>query len=97
MTTELALVANITAHPGKGEDLKNALEALLVPTRAEVGCLQYDLHQNNNNADAFVYFERWSDYDVWQDHMKTDHINVFLELTKDIIADFSVTELHKIG
>ena len=97
MTTELALVANITAHSGKSAELRIALEALLVPTRAEVGCLQYDLHQDNNNAEAFVYFERWSDYDVWQDHMKTDHINVFLELTKDIIADFSVTELHKIG
>lgn len=97
MTTELALVANIIAHSGKGADLKTALEALLVPTRAEVGCLQYDLHQNNNNPEAFVYFERWSDYDVWQDHMKTAHINAFLESTKDIIADFNVNELHKIG
>ncbi|RBP83199.1 antibiotic biosynthesis monooxygenase [Marinomonas rhizomae] len=97
MFTELVLVANITAHPGKGAELKTALEVLLVPTRAEVGCLQYDLHQDNNNAEAFVYFERWSDYDVWQDHMKTDHINVFLESTKDMVADFSVTELHQIG
>ena len=97
MSTELVLVANITAHPGKGAELKTALEALLVPTRAEVGCLQYDLHQDNNNTEAFVYFERWSDYDVWQDHMKTDHINVFLESTKDMVADFSVTELHQIG
>jgi quinol monooxygenase YgiN len=97
MTTELVLVANITAHSGKSAELRAALEALLVPTRAEVGCLQYDLHQDNNNAEAFVYFERWSDYDVWQDHMKTTHINAFLESTKDIISDFSVTELHKIG
>ncbi|SHG04975.1 Quinol monooxygenase YgiN [Marinomonas polaris DSM 16579] len=97
MTTELVLVANIKAHPGKSAELKTALEALLVPTRVEAGCLQYDLHQDNNNAEAFVYFERWSGYDTWQDHMKTTHINTFLESTKDIIADFSVTELHKIG
>lgn len=97
MTTELVLVANITAYSGKGAALKKALEALLVPTRAEVGCLQYDLHQNNTNPDAFVYFERWADRDVWQDHMKTDHINTFLETTKDTIAQFDVTELHKIG
>ena len=97
MTTELVLVANIRAHSGKSAALKIALEALLVPTRAEVGCLQYDLHQDNKTPEAFVYFERWTDYDVWQDHMKTDHINAFLDVTKDLIAEFDVTELHKIG
>ncbi|WP_137170410.1 putative quinol monooxygenase [Marinomonas sp. FW-1] len=97
MTTELVLVANLIAHPGKGAELQAALETLIEPTRAEVGCLQYDLHQNNKNSDAFVFFERWADYDVWQDHMKTDHINAFLEVTKEVIADFNVTELHKIG
>ena len=97
MATELVLVANIRAHSGKSAALKAALEALLVPTRAEVGCLQYDLHQNNKTPETFVYFERWTDYDVWQDHMKTDHIKTFLEVTKDVIAEFDVIELHKIG
>ena len=97
MTIELVLVANTRAHSGKSAALKAALEALLVPTRAEVGCLQYDLHQNNKTPGAFVYFERWTDYDAWQDHMKTDHIKTFLEVTKNVIAEFDVTELHKIG
>ncbi|MBJ7556415.1 putative quinol monooxygenase [Marinomonas spartinae] len=97
MTSELVLVANITAHSGKGAALKKALEALLKPTRAEDGCLQYDLHQSNTNPDGFVYFERWANRDVWLEHMKTDHIKTFLEVTKTVIAQFDVTELHKIG
>lgn len=41
----LTIVANIHAKAGREELVRAELEKLVVPTRKEAGCLQYDLHQ----------------------------------------------------
>ena len=44
----LSLVARIKAKPGKEAELRQVLTALVQPTRAEEGCLTYDLHVAND-------------------------------------------------
>jgi len=56
MEKELTLVATITAKAGKADTLKNALLDLVTPTRAEVGCLQYELHQDNQDPKRLCVF-----------------------------------------
>ncbi|NLQ18766.1 antibiotic biosynthesis monooxygenase [Marinomonas sp. M1K-6] len=97
MENELTLVATITAKAGKAENLKDALVDLVAPTRAEVGCLQYDLHQDNQDPQAFVFLERWSGYDVWHDHMESTHIKAYIALSDDLVNEFVVKEMHAIG
>jgi hypothetical protein len=41
----LTVIAFMRAAPGKREELKAALEALIEPTRQENGYVNYDLHQ----------------------------------------------------
>ena len=71
----LTIVAKITAAPGKEELLRTALEKLVAPTRAEVGCTQYDLHADNLDPAVFLFFEIWETRELWQDHLKSPHIN----------------------
>lgn len=40
------VVAVITAKPGSEDAVRAALEALVAPTRAEAGCLSYDLSES---------------------------------------------------
>jgi len=55
--SKLTIVANITAKSDKIEFVKGELEKLIDITRAEEGCLQYDLHQDNEKPAHFMFYE----------------------------------------
>ena len=54
---KLTIIANVKAKSDKIDFVKRELEKLIPTTRAENGCLQYDLHQDNNNPGHFLFFE----------------------------------------
>ena len=71
---KLTLVANITAKADKIDLVKAELEKLIDITRAEEGCLQYDLHQDNENPAHFMFYENWESRELWQAHMSAQHL-----------------------
>ena len=93
--TPLTLAAHITAKSDKIDLVKAELEKLVDPTRAEEGCLQYDLHQDNKNPAHFMFFENWATYDTWQAHMTTPHIIAYMAAVDGAIDDFTVYEMTK--
>lgn len=66
----LTILAKITAVVGQEDLVKRELTKLVAPARAENGCLQYDLHQDNDDPTVFVFYENWETRDLWQVHMK---------------------------
>ena len=70
----LAMLVEFRAQPGKREELKAALLALVAPTRAEEGCLLYDLHEDTEDADAFCFYEVWRDKAAHAAHDGTAHV-----------------------
>ena len=57
---KLTVVARFKAKPGKEEQVKRELLKLLAPTRAETGCLNYDLHESLGNPAEFLFHENWA-------------------------------------
>jgi len=57
--SQLTIAANITAHPEKVNLVKVELLKLIEVTRAELGCVNYDLHQDINNPAHFMFYENW--------------------------------------
>ena len=51
----VAVVAELVAKPGKEEELRRELLALVEPTRREEGCVQYDLHVSTEERGRFVF------------------------------------------
>lgn len=92
----LTIVANIFAVPEKRELVKQELEKLIAPTQAEEGCIQYDLHQDNEDANHFLFFEQWESRDLWQAHMKNDHLAAFLNSTEGAVANLQIFEMSKV-
>jgi len=89
----LTIVADIVAHPDKTKFLKAALERLLPTTRAEEGCVQYDLHQDNENPAHFLIYENWESRDLWQAHMNAPHVTAHMEATDGAIVEFALYEM----
>ncbi|HYB87910.1 MAG TPA: antibiotic biosynthesis monooxygenase family protein [Streptosporangiaceae bacterium] len=53
----LTVIAFMRAAPGKREELKAALEALIGPTKQEGGYVNCDLHQGVEDPDFFTFYE----------------------------------------
>lgn len=95
--TKLTIVANIHANPDQIELVRAELEKLVPITRAEKGCLQYDLHRDNDNPAHFMFYETWQSRDLWQVHMNAPHLAAYMEATHGAVAEFTLTEMTAIG
>ena len=94
---KLTIVAQITAKPDQVEFVKTQLMGLIEKTKQEAGCLQYDLHQDNNDPTVFLFYENWESRELWQDHIQSDHIAAYRSATEGAIQDariFEMTQVH---
>ena len=93
----LTIIADIHAEPDQIERVRAELEKLIPVTRAEKGCIQYDLHQDNEDPAHFTFYENWESRKLWQAHMQAPHLKAWKKATDGAIAKFSLHELSRIG
>jgi quinol monooxygenase YgiN len=93
----LTILAQINAEPGKEALVHSELEKLVPITRAEAGCLQYDLHVDNENPGFFVFYENWENRELWQTHMNAPHLAAYMAATEGAVASFTLHEMSNIA
>ncbi|GGP90233.1 putative quinol monooxygenase [Shewanella ulleungensis] len=91
--SQLTIVANITARADKIDLVKAELLKLIEVTRAEEGCINYDLHQNNTNPAHFMFYENWQSRELWQAHMGNQHLADYVAATEGAVVEFVVSEM----
>ena len=94
---KLTIVANIFAKPDQIDLVKAELEKLVPITRAEKGCLQYDLHRDNSNAAHFMFYENWESRELWQAHMAAPHLAAYMKATDGAVVEFVLNEMTHIA
>src|SRR5262245_12120285 len=82
MLTNLAF---FRAKPGQTTSLGKALRDLVNPTRQEAGCIFYDLHQSQEDADSWFVYENWRSSADLDAHMQSTHIRTFLDLAPSLM------------
>lgn len=95
--SKLTIVANIHANTDKVELVKAELEKLVPITRAEKGCLQYDLHQDNSNPAHFMFYENWESRELWQTHMNAPHLAHYMQATDGAVDEFILNEMTQVS
>ena len=95
--SKLTIVADFHAHPDQVDLVKAELKKIIPITQAEKGCLQYDLHQDNENPAHFMFYENWESRELWQDHMNAPHLAAYKKATEGAIAEFKLYEMSHIG
>lgn len=70
-----SLVVDLRAQPGRGDALEHAIEKCRIVrlSRAEPGCLGYDIGRDTESPDAFVVYECWRDLGALEKHLATRH------------------------
>ena len=64
------LVVTITAAPGKGAELAQAMKARCQECMTEPGCEQFEIFQSALNPDKLALLELWSDQEALDAHAK---------------------------
>ncbi|MCL6415518.1 antibiotic biosynthesis monooxygenase [Aestuariirhabdus sp. Z084] len=95
--SQLTIVANIIARADQVDLVKAELLKLIDVTRAEEGCINYDLHQDNENPAHFLFFENWQSRELWQTHMENQHLKDYLAAVEGAVDSFTLNEMTPIG
>lgn len=82
----LYLVATLKATQGREYELLEALQALVPPSRSEVGCIKYDLHVETTQSAIFVVYEIWKDQQALDQHASSNHFQTFLQAAEPLLA-----------
>ena len=84
---KLTVVARIKAKPGMEATVQEALMALVGPTRSEAGCINYDLHQSQDDKTLFLFYENWTDKKDLGEHLAMPYLKGFLDRADELLAE----------
>jgi quinol monooxygenase YgiN len=101
----IRVVAVITAHPGRRDELMAAFRANVPNVRAEKGCIEYAGHidaadigtfQAKFGPDALVVLESWESPEALRAHVAAPHMKAYGQKTKDLVAGRTIHVLSAI-
>jgi quinol monooxygenase YgiN len=95
--SELPLCVVLIAKAGQEQALHQALLTLVPTTRAEEGCLQYDLFRDNENGRRFVLIERWQNRALWEAHMNMPHLKHFSAISDRLVEEWTLMQLSQLA
>jgi quinol monooxygenase YgiN len=71
------VIATLTVKPELKAELFAAAKECITATRAEKGCLSYDLFESTSDPGKLVFVEQWESADFLPQHSKSDHMRAF--------------------
>jgi quinol monooxygenase YgiN len=85
MPATVHVIARWSAKPGKEEELKAVLTALIPASRREIGCYQYDLLHNPADPRDFCFVERWDSDNALEQHAASAHVEAAISEAKSLV------------
>lgn len=83
---KLTVLARVYAKEDAAEKVRQECLALVAPSRAEKGCINYDLHQSVDDKTLFVFYENWMSREALERHLEMPHSLRFDERTDGLLA-----------
>lgn len=100
MTSGASVALLVTLHAGAGsrERLRDELAILATVSRADAGCIRYDVLEEADSPDRFVLFEEWLDDAALDDHNREPHVLRFVEVSQSLLeAPMRVERLRRVA
>ncbi|MCE7054696.1 antibiotic biosynthesis monooxygenase [Algoriphagus sp. AGSA1] len=81
------LTAIIKSKPEHTEEVAQVLGDLVIQSRKETACIQYDLHQSIEDKNIFVFYEIWKNQQGLDLHNEQLYIREFGKLADEKLAE----------
>jgi quinol monooxygenase YgiN len=72
------MLVRLELKEGANEQFEAAFAPAIKATRAEKGCITYDLSQDLDHSGSYVLYERWKSLADLQAHLNAEHIKSLL-------------------
>jgi len=95
--SQLTVVAKIVAKKESVERVRSELLKLVAPTRKEEGCIDYNLHQDNDNSALFIFYENWESAACLEKHIQSDHYRAYAGTVAGLIEEKVVHKMKRIA
>lgn len=84
---KIVLVARLKVKDEAVEQAKKAALAIVADSRAEEGCLNYDVHQAIDDPTIFVWHETWTDQAALDEHFAKPYFAEFFAEVEEFAAE----------
>ncbi len=84
---KIVLMARLKVKGEKVEEAKQAALSLVEVSRAEAGCLNYDVHQAIDDETVFVWHETWANKLALDEHFAMPYFTDFFAKVQEIAAE----------
>lgn len=83
----IVLVARLKVREDVIEETKQAALAIVADSRAEDGCVNYDIHQGVDDPTVFVWHETWKNKAAIDEHFETAFFKEFFAAVQDFAVE----------
>lgn len=81
--SQLNIIATITVKPEFYDAFQPIFKRLVAGSRAETGCVHYELNQSIDNPNIFIVIETWVSQQAIDFHNTTPHFVEFANFAKE--------------
>ena len=81
------VIAKAKAKPGKEAEVLAHLKSLIGPSRQDEGCLNYDLHRQQDDPSSFLFHETWESQEHLDRHLAKPDLQETLGRVKALLAE----------
>jgi quinol monooxygenase YgiN len=85
-TKPFAMLVSLQVKEGTAEKFEAAFKKAIKPTRAEKGCLAYELSRDTKAPTQYLLYERWANLASLEAHLKAPHITTLLKELGELLA-----------
>lgn len=94
--SKITVIAKVIAKKGSEDIVKSELLKLIEPTRKESGCIEYNLHRDNEDPSVFIFYETWESLACLESHMNTEHFKEYVSAVGCLIEEKVVHKMTRI-
>jgi quinol monooxygenase YgiN len=78
------VISRYTVNPDKLREFQAVSARLIAICKKKKGCLDFELYQDVQNLNTFVFIEEWHDGETLALHMQSKHLNTILPIINEL-------------
>jgi len=82
----IIVLAKITSKDGMKDKIVGETKTLIEATRAEEGCIEYNLYDPVDGENILLFVEKWEGKEFLESHLQQDHFIKFGPAIGDYLA-----------
>ena len=84
---KIVLIARLKVKEDKIEKAKKAALSIVADSRAEEGCINYDIHQSLEDETLFFWHETWKNKAALDEHFEKPFFGEFFKVVEEVAAE----------